>query len=199
MAVLGELLFWRRDGVDLDGVLRHQGDAGVRQAVEALTEGEMTTASDDVLVQRLLTKTEVVPLAVAFEKGEAQVAEITVDTQSEFGGRIRIKGLRATKTFPFTGDADLWHLKTNPYDLNPPRGIVDRRVVTVGIEVRDHEGNQAAAYIEESIARIKEYMQRQETQIAGFKSRLPSLILPVIHRRRQTLGKAADLLNKLQG
>jgi hypothetical protein len=199
MAVIGELLFWRRDGVDLDSVLRHQGDAGVKQAVEALPEKDVAAETDETLVQRVLTKTAVAPLAVAFDSGDAQVVEIMVNAQTVFGEQIRAKGLRATKAFSFTGDAELWHLRTNPYDMNPPRGVVDRRKVTVGMEVRDHEGNQAAAHIEDSVRRIKECLQRQEAQIATFNATLPGLILPVIHRRRQTLSKAADLLKKLQG
>ncbi len=199
MAVLGELLFWRRDNVDLDAMLRHRGDAGVRREVEALAEQVFTTESDDTLVERVLAKTRIAPLVVSFDDGKAHVAEIMVDVTTVFGERARVKGLRATKVFPFTGEPDLWQLRSNPYDMNPPRGMVDRHALTVGMEVRDHEGDQAAAHIEDSVRRIKEYLQRQEVQIAEFNARLPNLILPMIQRRRQTLSKAADLLKKLQG
>ena len=199
MTVLGELLFWRRDNVDLDAMLRHQGDAGVRLVVEAVAEQVVTTESDDTLVERVLAKTRIAPLEVEFDDGKANVAETMVDITTMFGERVRVKGLRATKAFPFTGQIDLWHLRTNPYDMNPPRGTVDHSLLTVGMEVQDHDGDQVAAHIEDSVRRIKEYLQRQEAQITAFNARLPSLILPMIQRRRQTLSKASDLLKKLQG
>jgi hypothetical protein len=199
MSVLGELLFWRRDGADLDGALRHQGEAGLQGLVDALSEGDLRTETDDALIQRISAKASISPLRVLFDQGEPDVREIMIETENVFREGIRVKGLRATKSFPFSGDTELWHLRTNPYDMNPPRGIVDRRAVTVGMEVRDHEGNQAAAHIEDSVRRIKECLQRQEAQIAAFNVRLPGLALPMIHRRRQALDKASDLLKKLQG
>lgn len=199
MAVVGELLFFRRNGVDLDAVLRHQGDAGVSQVVEGLSEREIRETADDVLVQAVVVKTQIAPLVVNWEEGKAGVTEIMLDTVNMFQERIRVKGLRATKTFSFSGDPDLWYLRTNPYDMNPPRGEIGGRRLTVGMEVRDHEGDQAAAHIESSVRVIKEWLQRQEAQIATYNATVPARALSLIVQRRTRLGNASDLLKKLQG
>ncbi len=199
MGAVGELLFWRRDGVDLDAVLRHQGGARIAQAVEGLSEQDIREAADEVLVQAVVARKRISPLAVNWDEGKANVTEIMLDTTNMFGEPVRVKGLRATKTFLFSGDADLWHLRTNPYDFNPPRGVVTGRTLTVGLEVRDHEGDQATAHIESSVRSIKEWLQRQEAQVALYNAAIPARALSLIAKRRETLGKVSDLLKKLQG
>jgi hypothetical protein len=199
MAVLGDLLFHRRDGVDLDTKLRHQGDAGIRKLVEQLPESDFTTASDDTLTARIVSEATIHPLQVSLDAGEPHVEAVTMRVRTMFGDQIQVKGLRATKSFPFTGDRTLWYLRTNSYDFNPPHGTIDQRNLVLGIEVQEHEGDQAAAHIENSIRVIKEWLQRQEAQIAAFNASLPARVLPLVQQRRGRLGRATDLLKRLQG
>jgi hypothetical protein len=199
MAVLGGLLFFRRDGVDLDHMLRHQGDAVIRGLIERLPDADFDSRSDEELVVQITASTRVQPLEVAFDKATADVKEVTLDINDMFGDRARVKGLRATKKIPFTGDRNLWELRTNPYDTNPPRGEVMGQAVVIGMEVPEHEAGQAASYIDDTIARMKEYLERQRTQIAAFNASLPARVPAHIHRRRSSRGKAAELLKKLQG
>jgi hypothetical protein len=44
MSYLGDLLFFRRDRVDLDAVLRHRAEVKVRELVDALPEGNKRIA-----------------------------------------------------------------------------------------------------------------------------------------------------------
>jgi hypothetical protein len=198
MAVVGELLFFRRDQVDLDAVLRHQGDAAV-QLVDQLPESAFIKHTDDELVAQVAAKARIAPLALALDAAKADVEETTVDVDSVFGERLRVKGLRATKTIPFTGDADLWHLRTNPYDFNPPHGEVQGKNIVVGVEVPEQQSDQAVIHIDDTIRKINEWLQRQDIQLKAFNGSLPTRILPLVQQRRARLGKAADLLKKLQG
>ena len=157
MSVIGELLFWSGNGTGagLDDVLRHHGNVGVQQLVDKLSEREFSAKSDEDLVTAIMPEVIVEPLKVDFEKGEPHVTETSVDARSVFGEQIRMKGLRATKTFPFSGNPDLWKWRTNPFDHNPPRGEVNGRTVTVGMEIPENESDQALAYIEDSTRRIR--------------------------------------------
>jgi hypothetical protein len=198
MAVLGELLFFRRDQMDLDTVLRNQGDRGLQQAVDDLPNTAFSKHNDE-LVALILTKSQISPLVVRLEDAKSGVEEVQVDITDIFGERARVKGLRATKAIPFSGDADLWHLRPNQYDFNPPRAEVRGKTIVIGMEVREQEADQAVAHIDSTITKIHQYIQRQEDQLSVFNTNLPAQILPRLEQRRGRLGTAADLLKKLQG
>src|SRR5216684_5829997 len=147
--VLGDLLFHRRDGVALDDALRHRGEQGVRDAIDGLPDTAFAAQTDDVLAQTVATKLSIEPLKVSFDQGQADVNEITLEVRDVFGDLARVKGLRATKTFQFSGDTHLWALRPNPYDMNPPHGEVVGQTLILGMDVREHDAEQAAGNIKE--------------------------------------------------
>jgi hypothetical protein len=139
---------------------------------------------------------------VDFAAAKARVQEIQVEVHDRFGferGPIRVAGLRATKEIPFRGDRDLWHLRTNPFNLNPPRGEVRGQQLVIGIEVPAQQADEAKRYIDEAIAALPEYLDRQKAQIEAHNNRIAANAIPPIQQRRVTLGRASDLLKKLQG
>lgn len=205
MAVIGDLLFFKRGGPDLDDVLRHQAEVVLRQTVENIPEKEFTQHSDDELVGRVVSSATVKPLEVAFDQAKADVQETTVDVTGRFdydmgdGRPVRAKGFRATKAIPFKGNPELWHLKTNPWGMNPPRGEVRGQTLVVGISVPEAEASRAKTYLDGVIAQLPEYLERQAAQIQKHNEQLPGLALPLIQQRRSRLSKRADLLKNLQG
>jgi hypothetical protein len=58
---------------------------------------------------------------------------------------------------------------------------------------------RGARYINQTIAQIPEYLQRQEVQIAQYNGSLAQHAMQWIKARRQCLGSASDLLKKLGG
>ena len=202
MAVIGDLLFYRRDGVDLDAVIRHHNSRGLQDAVDALPGQTFKHLSDDQIADQMAEKLRIEPLELDVENAVPNVQETQVEVGDDYGfgrGRIRVSGLRATKAIPFKGDPDLWSLRTNPYDLNPPRGQVRGQSVAVGMEVAAQQGDTAAQYIDAAIKSIAEYLKRQEAQLKPFNEGLKANALPMIQQRRARLGNASDLLKKLGG
>jgi hypothetical protein len=199
MTVIGELLFYRRDQVDLDAVLRHQVEQ-LRGKVDALPADLFSKKSDEEIAKQIAEQEALHPLTIDFNAGKASVRECVIEVHDQFGferGPVRVQGLAATKSFPFNGDPELWHLRTNPWGMNPPRGDVQGNDLVIGIEVRANEADQAARYIDETVARIPEYLQRQEAQIAKHNASLAMNAMRWISLRRQRLGTASDLLKKL--
>lgn len=199
MSILGDLLFYRRDQVDLDAALRRQVE-DLRDKVDALSEDLFSKKSDEEIAKQIAEQEAIQPLAIDFNAGTASVRECQIEAHDQFGferGAIRVRGLVATKSFPFNGDPELWHLRTNPWGMNPPRGDIRGSNLVIGIEVRAHEADQAARYIDETIAKIPEYLQRQEEQIAKHNASLATNAMRWITLRRQRLGTASDLLKKL--
>lgn len=200
VAVLGELLFYRRDQVDLDGVLRAQ-EQQLRNKVDSLSEAEFRQKSAEEIAQSLAVSEAIEPLRLDFEKAEAAVSEAEVEVHDQFGfhqGPIRVAGLRATKSIPFTGDPELWRLRTNPFDLNPPRGEVRGRKLVIGIEVAAQRSDEAKRYIEEMVTALPEWLARSQAQVEAHNARILAITLPIVQQRAARLGQAVDLLKKLQ-
>lgn len=201
MAVLGELLFYRRDQVDLDAVLRHQTEL-LRQRVDKLSDKLFSEKSDDEIAELVAKEAAIKPLEVDFAAAKPSVEETQVEVHDRYGferGPTRVAGLRATKAIPFKGDPDLWRLRTNPFNMNPPRGDIRGGNLIVGITVPAQQADEAAKYIEDTINQIPEYLARQAAQIERHNASLADQAMQWVKARRQRLGSAADLLKKLGG
>ncbi len=201
MAVLGELLFYRHDQVGLDDVLRHQLGL-LRGQVDELPDKLFAGKTDEEVAAHVAAKCAIEPLKLDLAAAKASVEEVQVEVHDRWGferGPVRVPGLRATKSIPFTGEEDLWRLRTNPWNMNPPRGDVRGRNLVIGIEVAVQQADEAAKYIEDTIAQLPEYLQRQEAQLAPYNSGLAGNAMQWIKMRRSRLGTANDLLKKLGG
>lgn len=151
MAVLGELLFYRRDQVDLDAVLRHQVEL-LRQRVDALPDRFFSEKSDIEIAAHIAKELAIQPLEADFAAAKPNVEEMQVEVHDRFAydrGTVRVPGLMATKAIPFKGDRDLWRLRTNPYNMNSPHGEIRGDRLIIGITVPAQEAEKAAKYIED--------------------------------------------------
>lgn len=201
MAVLGDLLFYRSDMVGLGDVLRHQVDQ-LRTKVDALPDKVFAEKSDDEIARQVALENAIAPLVADFAAAAAKVQETEVEVHDRFGferGPIRVAGLEATKTIPFTGDPDLWRLHPNSWSSSPPRGEVQRGKLVIGITVPAQQAEEAAQYIDRTIAELPDYIARQKVLIDEHNASLAARAMPWIQQRRQRLGAASDLLKKLGG
>ena len=201
MAALGELLFYRRDQVDLDDVLRHHVEL-LRGRVDALSNKLFADKIDEEIAAHIVAEATIRPLNIDLAAAKASVQEVQVEVHDRWNyerGPVRVPGFKAIKAIPFTGERDLWHLRTNPYNLNPPRGEVRGDKLIIGIEVAAQQADEAAKYVEDTIAQLPEYLQRQEAQLAPYNASLAEHAMQWIRMRRGRLGTANDLLEKLGG
>lgn len=200
MSVLGELLFYRRDQVDLDAVLRHNVTL-LRDVIDRIPEREFSSKTDDEIAAEVAESQKIIPLEVHFDKATPNVEETRVEVHDQFGfgrGNASVPGLKATKAIPFTGDAKLWFLRTNPFNMNPPHGLVQGGKLIIGIEVPAQQAEEAKRYIDGVIASLPEYLGWQRAQIENYNKTLASQAFPWIQQRRGRLSQANDLLKKLQ-
>lgn len=200
MAVLGELLFQRRDQVDLDTALRLQAQ-NLRGKVDALPDRAFQERTDQEIAQELAASEAIEPLTLDLTKAKADVSETPVEVHDPFGfnrGPARVAGLRATKSIPFRGDPELWKLRTNPSNFNPPRGEVQGRHLFIGIEVPAQQSDEAKRYIDQTIGALTEWLDQSRAQVEAHNARIAATAMPFIQQRRARLGRASDLLKKLQ-
>ena len=197
MSVLGELLFYKRNGPTLDDYLRHRGSVELQAAVNRLPESVFSTKTDDEIVDQIVREISMASLEIFVDRAQNEVAEVPVEVRDIFSsGTVRVNGLRATKSIPFQGMPDLWCMQTNPYDLNPPRGTVHGRTLELGIEVRAGEDAAVAEHIKGTIANVLECIGRQAVQIATFNKALPTNVASTVSGRRARLSAAHALKNK---
>lgn len=201
MTVLGDLLFYRSDMVGLGDVLRHRVEQ-LRTKVDALPDRLFAEKSDDEIATQIASEQAIAPLVADFAAATAKVQETEVEVHDQFGfhrGPIRVAGLEATKTIPFTGDPDLWRLHPNSWSSSPPRGDVRRNNLVIGITVPAQQADEAARYIDRTIADLPDYIVRQKVLIDQHNASLFTQVMPWIKARRQRLSAASDLLKKLGG
>lgn len=182
-------------------MLRHQVGL-LRGKVDALPDKVFSEKTDEEIAQYLADENAVEPLSVDFLAASADVRETQVEVHDQFGfnrGPMRVPGLLATKSIPFKGDPELWRLRTNPFNMNPPHGEIRGNMLIVGIAVPTQQADEAARHIEQTIAQIPQYLQRQEAQIAQHNASLAAASVQWIRARRQRLGSASQLLKKLGG
>lgn len=200
MAVIGELLFYsgfRR--ATLSDALRHNLHTNVSAEVERLSDAVFQQKSDEELVAQIVEGCKANPLVLKLENAQGGAEPRRLDVQDVFGGRATVNGLRITKAIPFEGDAALFELQPDTFDMNPPRGEVRGNRVIVGMVVRENESENAIRYIEETVADIEKYIGRQAEAIAQHNAAVPGTALAAIQRRRATLGKASEIASRLSG
>jgi len=197
MAVLGDLLFYDRNGPDLDAYLRHRSTAQVEDVVRQLPEKTFETKTDDEIVADIVSQLSVAPLKLMMESARSEVTEASVEVHDTFSrGAVRVNGVRATKTIPFTGMRELWRMRPNPYDMNPPRASVRSGALELGIEVRAGQDDAVTEHMKSTLASVGEYIGLQVAQIAAFNSALPPVVLRSVSARRARVDAAQALKNK---
>ncbi|MBV1824825.1 hypothetical protein [Komagataeibacter oboediens] len=201
MTVHGGLLFF--GGFDhrasLADVLRHNLDTGVRAEVARLTDADFRAYDDTALAAKVAVarRAEPIILRTAESVGGANPARVKVN--DFFSGQVEVDGLDVTKTIPFDGDPQLFDLRPNQFDLNPPRGEVRGRKLIIGMGVRESESETAVRHIEATLAAVETYLSRQADAIDAYNAALPGAALSLIQQRRGTFGAASDIASRLSG
>lgn len=201
MAVHGDLLFYAGFGkrATLSDVLRHNLDAGVRDQVDRLTDAEFNAHDDAALAAMVAANCKAEPIVLKLHDavGGAEPTKVMVD--DFFGGRVSVDGIDVTKAIPFEGDPNLFELQPDQFDLNPPRGTVSGKKLTLGMEVRQSDAEVAVRHIQETLAQVEKCLARQAQAIDAYNAALPGAALPFIQRRRSVLGVASDIASRLSG
>ena len=197
MAVIGELLFYNRDSVSLDAVLRHNLGL-IASKVDSLPDAVFDAKTDADLAADLSASEAIAPLSIDVTAAQPSVQEIQVAVSDEFYAETRtVPGMRVTKAIPFEGDANLWHYPPSQFEMNLPRGEIFDRTVVVGMEMPDAQAQQAKSYIDGYVASINRHVSWQKPQIDTYNASIAAAAARAITARRQRRSKAADILRDL--
>ena len=200
MSVIGELLFWSRmDQAGLSDVLRHNLQTVVPSTVANVSADRFKAEPEADLIARLTKGARIEPLHLHLDKAAADVREIAIAVRGHFGETASVPGLRVAKIIPFDGEADLFRLRPDSWGMNPPRGEVSHRGLTVGMEVRESEAEAAMRHIEDTLGSIQECIASQRVPVDSYNAQVVAVVSAAVARRRQALGTASDLAARLRG
>lgn len=180
--IIGEALF-RDDG--LDRYLRAQVGAIDDYVRQHVNKADLED-TDAEIARRLLPAARVEPLVVDFDHPEKDTREARVQVHDVFDGPVTINGVRATRSFAFTGDAGLFLLRTNPWSTGLPHGEIGRGRITIGIEGRN-DPETLKREIDRQEQLLREYVGHSKAQIDRHNAELERLLIETIARRRKTL------------
>lgn len=185
----GNPLFYANN---LDQYLRSQL-AGLEAHLSKNVQSRHLAESDDEIVTRLLPEARVGALKVDFENPIRDVQEAQVQVSDQFrGGSITIAGVRATKSFPYTGDQALFDMKPNRFTMRLPYGIVSRTHVILTYEGRSDQDAIKREFADTEGV-LKFYVEASSQQVEAHDAVLPDMLLTAVQRRRAQLGEVAKI------
>ncbi|UCI05680.1 hypothetical protein [Mesorhizobium sp. B1-1-8] len=187
--IIGEALFRKND---LDNYLRAQVGAIDEHVRKNVTKADLGK-TDAEITQQHLPGARVEPLQVDFENPQKDVSETRVQVHDVFDGAVMIDGVRATRSFAFTGEPALFSLKTNPYSSVLPHGLVTGGRIVIGMEGRN-DAETLKREIDSQEQTLRVYVGYSKAQVDAHNAKLEALLTDAIARRR----KALDAIDALK-
>ena len=100
---------------------------------------------------------------------------------------------------PFEGEAGVFKLRPNPYDLSPPQAVVRSQLLTFTISDRSLSPETVKSELDSRLASIEKYLDAHRRQWAGFRQQLSNAVVAEIASRRTKLLEQKDTASKLSG
>lgn len=151
-----------------------------------VTDSNAATSAEE-LTTLIAQKLVVQPVIVDYDAVEKSVREERVPF-NDFGRRIEIDGIRATRTFPFIGDGQFFYMRPNSYSSMLPHGIVEGNKISITASGHPNEAERMKQELDREQELLKQYLDNQERQIASFNKELTSKVANAIDLRRKSLG-----------
>jgi len=190
------LLFYK---ISIFDVLQHQLES-LRSDVAQLASEEIDGLPEDELIRNLAAKYKMETPVLEDEKAHISYREVDIDVSGDpmrmIWDRSRpfyIKGTEITFTIPFKGDPNLFQVRPETFNTNPPRGEIRGHEIHLFQTRTDENAVAARAEYEQSLRSIKEYLGWLETSISGFNGKVGNDAQRLVSQRRQQLTARAGM------
>jgi hypothetical protein len=197
MPAMMPLLFSR---VNIFDVLIHQQEK-FKQEVNQIDSVVLDHTTEEQLVHDLTARFKLEIPVLEEDKAYISHREVDVDVSRDpmriIFDRNRpfyIKGTEITVKVPFKGAPDIFQVRPQTFNLNPPRGEIRANEVRL-IQIRT-DNNPAAvkAEYEQSLQNIRQHLSWLETSINDFNSKIGQQVQALVTQRRQALKSAGDMV-----
>lgn len=182
---------------DLDAQLgdRQQQISGV---VDGIPKDQFLVSSDQELIDHVVARKTVEPIALREEAMSMNQTETEVDVSKDVtrffsrsrSGPFYIPGTRVDIDVPFSGEEWIFCYRTNPWLSVFPRADVQPGRLLLSIE-KPHDANPDSfkESYEREIKLIREYVGHAHMQVVDYNERLPKLVQQAVDHRRNRLGR----------
>lgn len=200
MGVIGGLLF---SGVRepqrpaLSDLLSHYQEQKAQDLTRGLSHSKFAEMTEDEIVAELAGWLVFDPLCIDRNAATSHVTQMLVEADSVAGLSIKVEGFKITKTFPFSGNPQLFDLKARIFGYNCPYGKVDGQKLTIGMEVREDQTYAAVNHIKSTIELVERCIASQLPELDEHRAKLPQLLLPLVQKRRKLCSAEFYLKNQL--
>lgn len=185
-----ELLFVTHD---LDHSLRST-ILKMQQEIEALGENKLLNTAVDDLKQYLIEKYSVTPITLLLDQWYADHQDAPVDVRHDqmrwIDDRSRpamVPGERVEVRIPFEGEAELFYLKANTFNMNPPRAAIEKNELVLRYESPTDHPQEIRPLVDRALADIGQHLEWQRGMINAHNSGLPTAAEQAIQQRRERL------------
>ena len=103
------------------------------------------------------------------------------------GRPFYVTGTEIEVEIPFSGDAEAFNIRPNPYNLNPPRASIRGSVLTFSIVGTTLDSTQVRGEIDRTIMEIQSYLVNLRGNVAGLNNQLIGEARSAIEVRRAKL------------
>ncbi|WP_122417067.1 hypothetical protein [Pseudomonas viridiflava] len=168
--------------------------------VSKLPEKRILETESDALVRYFIEKYDV-EIPVLIRDGiVATHHERPIEVYSQWDREMRsVPGEAYDFEVPFKGDADIFKLRPNSFDLSPPRAVVRQQLLTFTIADRQLAPEGVKDELDARLASIEKYLESHRRQWAGFNRYLSSSVVAEIDSRRKKFLEQKDKASTLLG
>ena len=194
---MDDLLFYK---YNLRATIENQR-GGLTKEINALSEAQVLNTSQEDMLQYLVEKHRINPLAINESGIQMDYNDAQIDVSRDFRRVIfdrdrpfYITGTRVTFYVPFTGDSDLFHCQPSTHSLNPPRATVRSNELVFTYDLTNDRTTNVKDIFEEELNRTRDEVKRVNTDVASFNSALPQNARQVLDARREKLLQDRNLV-----
>lgn len=185
---------------DLSAFLRARLNA-VAAYISGIPRDQFLATSIDTLVESVLDKYSIEPLAVAEEQMQMENSETRIDVSDRDdylltnGRKVLVDGHQFRFFLPFSGDTALWTLRPNLMG-GEPRGVVDssRNLLTLTYSNTIHSSPEwYQQQLQQTLQSIRNYVGNQGLLVAQFNNDLKRRVPDMIAQRREQLQRLSGI------
>ncbi|WP_421705323.1 hypothetical protein [Alloalcanivorax xenomutans] len=180
-------------GPDWHSVDRHQRQQMVAE-IEKVDPDRLLNTSVDDLALYFSEKYKIdVPIldeeSLVVDQREKQI-DVSRDQNRYITDRNRpfyVTGSEIEVEIPFTGEAEAFKIRPNPFTLSPPRASVRGNLLTFTIVGTNLEATQVRGEIERTVREVQSYLTNLRANVAGLNGQLQGEARKAIAARRDKL------------
>lgn len=167
--------------------------------IGSLSPAQLLPNDDKQVCDHFVGEFTIAPIELQEERIELiEPREVKVEARDyDFGNRYQKTVLEFRFEIPFTGDADLFQLQPSTFNMNFPRGYVEKNHLIYINQRGDRNTAAIKSEVDSFLNNVRQHLGWQRPELETWNSGLPQLVGQLVSSRRQKLDADKQLVNDL--